>query len=334
MMDGLQTAGPDLSVILVCPGGRRALHRTLAALASQTIAHRIEIIVASPDGDLDKTEAPLLRRFHSVWIVPDPAITNVDHVVGRLLPQGTAPIVASVEDHAFPDPEWAESLLAAYDDSAVAVGSAVINANPGSMLSWSNILLAYGQWAETVAAGDIAWLPLHNCSYRKSALVALGADIAPMFNREGEVLVRLRDAGGRFRFAPGARIRHLNPSTWKSTWQLRLDAGRLAAANRWRDGGWSRARRFVFAVSGPLIPLVRYLRMRQELFGPSKDVTEHRHGLALLLGLVFDGAGQIAGFVAGPGQSRARLSVFEMDRIRHLNRHDATAFSSQVGPEV
>jgi hypothetical protein len=72
---------------------------------------------------------------------------------------------------------------------------------------------------------------------------------------------------------------------------------------------------------------LRYLRMRRELFGDRRDVSEARHGPALLIGLIFDAAGQMSGFLAGPGGARDRLAVFEMDRLRHLNKRDAKSFA-------
>lgn len=328
MMDTV-IPGPDLSVLLVCPRGRTALHRSLAAIAAQTIAHRIEVVIVSPDDDYATAEAALLARFHSTTVHVEPAITNVDEVVGRRLAACAAPIVAAIEDHAFPEPEWAEQLLAAWDGTSVAIGSVIVNANPRSMLSWSNLLVAYGQWSDTTPAGPISWVPMHNCAYRKAVLLALGDTLKDQFNREGTILTRLREAGGTFLFAPLARIRHLNPSSWQSTARLRIDAGRLSAANRWSDEGWGLPKRLAFAVLGPLIPLVRYRRMRRDLFGTSPEVSEARLGPALLVGLAFDGMGQIAGFLSGPGDARARLSVFEMDRMAHLDRRDFEVFRPQ-----
>jgi hypothetical protein len=318
----------DLTVVLVCPGGRRALHRTLVALAAQTIAHRIEMIVVSPDDDYAVAERQLVARFQGFRAVKDSAIDNVDRAVARTLLEGQAPIVASIEDHAYPDPDWAEHVLAAYGEDTVAVGSAVINANPRASLSWSNQLIAYHQWSPATPEGDIAWLPLHNCSYRRAALEPFRATLAELFNREGDILIRLKSSGGPFRFAQRAFIRHLNPSRLGATARLRFDAGRLTAANRWRDENWGMLKRLSYAVLGPLIPIVRYRRMRREIFGnPAQThVSERRHGLALLIGLVFDGAGQIAGFLSGPGGARDRLARFEMDRIMHLNPADHAAF--------
>lgn len=317
---------PVLSVVLVSSTGLGGLARTLAAIAAQTIAERIEVLIVVPDEDGIGRLRRLLARFHSTDVMSAGTIPNVDHAVARVLLKASAPIVAAIEDHAFPEPDWAERVLAAFDDGCVAVGSAMLNANPSGPLSWSNMLIAYGQWSEATREGEIAWVALHNGTFRRSALERFGETLPELFNREGGVLLRLREAGGRFRFAPRARIRHLNPSRLSSTARLRFDAGRLTAANRARDEGWSRFKRGAYAVLGPAIPALRYLRMRKELFGRQPGITEVRHGPALLIGLVFDAAGQIAGFLSGPGGARDRLAVFEMNRLDHLESRDLERF--------
>lgn len=320
-------AGPMLSVVLVTPTGLPQLRRTLESIAAQTIAERIELLVVAPSADLLDEAGGLTRRFQSTRVIATSPIVNVDHAVARGLLEAKAPIVASIEDHAYPEPEWAERLIDAFDDDSVAVGSAILNANPGAPLSWSNMLIAYGQWSEATPAGEIGWVALHNGSYRRASLEPFGAELCRLFNREGEVLLRMREAGGRFRFAPMARIRHVNPSSLSSTARLRIDAGRLYAANRARDERWSWPRRLVFVALGGAVPVLRYARMRRELFAGRRDLSEARHGPALLIGLIFDAIGQVAGVLTGPGGARDRLATFEMNRMDHLSRSDRAIFA-------
>lgn len=319
------SGGPALSVVLVAQAGLPQLRRTLAALAAQTIAERIELVLAAPAAEAAAGAQRLTAAFHSHRTLALGRIDNVDHAAAQGVLAASAPIVASIEDHAFPEPEWAERLLEVWDGECVAVGSAMLNANPASGLSWTNILIAYGQWSEATPEGEIDTVPLHNGSYRRSALQPFADEMPMLFNREGEVLIRLREAGGRFRFAPRARIRHLNPSRLDSTARLRIDAGRLYAAKRAGDEGWGVARRAAYTLLGPLIPAIRYARMRKELFGPGKG-RELRHGPALLIGLAFDGIGQMLGNIAGPGGARDRLATFEMDRMEHLTPRDRAIF--------
>lgn len=325
---------PDLSVSLVCAGGWRPLAQTLRAMAAQTVADRVELIVTVPEAAPPDDLAPLLGVFHHVQVIEESPILNVDFAAGRALLRGQAPVVASVEDHAFPDADWAEAIIDAYRRlDAVSIGSTVVNANPGTALSWSNMLLAYGQWNETRPEGPAEMVPHHNGTWRRDALAGLETDeLWRWFDREGTVTHKLREAGGSFAFTPRARVRHVNPSALGATFRLRLDAGRLYAANRARDERWGWPKRLAYTVLAPLIPAVRYARMRRELFGNRAGVTEARHGPAMLIGLVFDAMGQMLGYVAGPGGARDRLATFEMDRLQHLAAADRRAFAPEPDP--
>jgi hypothetical protein len=321
----------DLAVILVAPTRFEQIGRTVQAIAAQTIAHRIELVLVLPEARLAEGREQAFRHFATHRILAVGRIDNVDHAAARGLLAAEAPIVASIEDHAYPEPEWAEALLAewAADPDAVAIGSAILNANPANPLSWSNALIAYGQWSETTRAGPIDWIAMHNGSFRRAALEPHGEALPALFNRDSDILVRLKAAGGRFRFAPSARIRHLNPSRLASTARLRMDAGRLFAANRAEAGGWGFARRLAYAALGPAIPFLRYMRMRRDLFAGT-GLSEIRLGLPLLVGLAFDAIGQSIGNLRGPGAARDRLATFEMDRMEHLDARDRAAFAPLV----
>jgi hypothetical protein len=330
--DDRQERAPLLSAVVVTPRDFRSISRTVQSLAAQSLASSIELVIVAPTVQAVETEAERLLGFHSVQIVSAGPITNVDHAAAFGLLRASAEIVASIEDHAFPDPDWAERVLNEWSaDSAegqcVAVGSTITNANPRSKLSWTNILIAYGQWKAGTPDGRIDWVPAHNITLRRSALQPLSNNLPPLMGREGLFLKELQKRGGKFRFASGARIAHVNPSTLSSTAALRFDAGRLYAARRAQEGGWSLAKRLFYVGLGPLIPFVRYARMRRDLFTPQSGLAEKALGPALFLGLVFDAAGQMLGYIGGAGGAPHRLAVFEMDRIQHLDAHDRRLFS-------
>jgi hypothetical protein len=60
----------------------------------------------------------------------------------------SAPIVVFCEDHAFPDPTWAEALIVAHRRPYAAVGPVVRNANPSTVISGADCLIGYGPWLE------------------------------------------------------------------------------------------------------------------------------------------------------------------------------------------
>lgn len=118
----------------------------------------------------------------------------------------------------------------------------------------------------------------------------------------------------------------MNPSLLASTVDLRFSAGRLYGARRAREEGWSWARRLLYVAGGPLIPLVRIRRVvREHLTDGSYAALRARVCAPLLFGLAVDALGQMAGYLAGPGRTVAKLATFEMDRMQHLTRADRRA---------
>ncbi len=322
---------PDLSVVIVTPGRFANIRRTVASLRAQTVRQRIELVVVAPDdAALTDADAGEWAGFHSVAKVAVGPISNVDHAAAPGLLRASAPVVASVEDHAFPEPDWAERLLQAWGQGEPwgAVGSAVLNANPDSGLSWTNMLIAYGQWRQDRPPGPIDWLPAHNVSLRRDLIDSYADELPTLLGREGLLLKKILAAGHRFGFAPQARIHHLNPSTLSATAVLRFDAGRLYGARRRAEERWTAAKRAAYVLAGPLIPFLRFRRLHGELLGRNRP-REAAGGTtpALFLGLVFDAAGQMAGYATGAGGAPDRLAVFEMDRMRHITRRDRAEFS-------
>jgi hypothetical protein len=322
---------PDLSVVVVTPERFANVRRTVRHLRSQTVRERIELVLMAPEeAALADRAADELEGFHSVTIVPVGCIDNVDRAGASGLLRGRAPVVALIEDHAFPEPDWAERLLPAWARGPwAAVGSAILNANPATALSWSNLLIAYGPWDEARPAGEIEWVPAHNISLRRDLLEPYGPRLADKLGREGQLLQELAGAGHRFAFEPQARIRHVNPSSLASTAALRFDAGRLYAARRAEAENWSALKRTAYVIGGPLIPGLRFARLRRELFGGGRRrELVPRVYPGLMLGLVLDAAGQMAGYALGAGHAPQRLAVFEMDRWQHLSRRDRAALAA------
>ena len=301
---------PELSVVLLAPERAAALDRTLEHLAAQGLGDRLEAVVVTTPAVQD---AP---RDHGVPVrlaqVASMASLGPAYALG--VRTARAPIVALGEDHAYPQPGWAQALLAAHADERVgAVGAVMVNANPEQPLSWANLLVAYGAWSEPAPGGEMDALPGANVSYRRDVLLGFGAELDALMERGGALHDRLRAAGLKLVLAPGARVRHENVARLRPTAVLRFNAGRLYAGNRVSQSGWSTARRALYAAGSPAIPALRFVRIL-------RDLRARRHPLgpavlsSLAAGLVLDGAGQAAGFLRGPADAVTRLAAFEFRR--------------------
>lgn len=323
------TASPELSVVVVTAGRFQNIRRTVAHLRRQSIASRIELlIVAAAQERIADARPEELDGFCSVqYVYSDWADRNVDKASAFAVPRANAPFIALIEDHAYPTPEWAETILAAHHSGEwAAVAPLMVNANPASVLSWTNLLIAYGPWSEPSFPSERDALPGHNLCYRRSLLLKYGEGLVEKMGRSGGLLDDLQAQGERF-YLSHSRLAHANPSRLLPTIKLRFNAGRLYGWSRATTNGWTPLHRVLYVAGGPVIPFLRFSRLKAELFGRGKrsDLTP-RIWPALFFGLALDALGQMAGYAFGPGRSISILEVFEMDRMKHLKRSERRSF--------
>ena len=321
----------EMSVVLVTPDRFETIRRTTRHLRDQAGADRIELIIVAPTTDAinDADPAELDRFCRVVCLAADGPIRCVEKASVPGVFAATAPIIAFIEDHAFPAPGWAEAIFQAHQGPWAAVGSAISNGNPTSSLSWASLMLAYGRWVDPERAGVVNALPGHNITYKRERLIEFGARLPEMFGRESTLHDEIQAAGHRLFLEPKAEIAHLNPSLIGSTIELRAQAGWLYGALRARREGWSPWKRLLYIAGAPLIPLIRFRRVRSDLFNnPQRRELLARIWPGLAFALALDGAGQAIGYAIGPGRTRERLSAFEINRIRHLSRHDQGELAS------
>jgi predicted dehydrogenase len=318
---------PLLSVALVTITGVSSLRKVLSCLRRQTIAHQIQLLIVAPDEDTlrDLSEADQ-SGFHNVSKVCVGPIDDVDKAAAHATQNASSHYLCFLEDHAFPAEDWAEQILSAFEIGHWdAVGTAIENGNPASTLSWANMLMSYGEWVAAEHSGPTANVARHNTTFRCETLRREYGDSLPqMMGRDGGLLADLLARGCVFYMQPKASAEHLNPSTWRSTLQLRIGSGRLFASSRMKRERWSAPKRFLYILCGFTIPFIRFKLLRAKLMSSSARRT--RIGLraypALIVGVTLDGVGQFLGHTIGPGKVKQKLAFFEISRIRHLNRRD------------
>jgi len=327
--DAAPAAEPRLAVVLATPDDYASIRRTVAHLARQSIAGAIELVLVGPVLARLDTKDPSLARFARVRRVQTP-VTSIGAANAAGALAAGAPIVAFAEDHAFPEPGWAEALVAAHAGPWVAVAPVVTNANPASTVSRADLWIGYGPWLAPAPAGERPFLPGHNTSYKRAALVALGPELATMLDAETLLHWNLRERGERLLLESAARLSHTNFSRWRSWLPAQFHGGRLFAGLRaQRMPGW---RRVVYTLGAPLIAPVRMLRMLREARMRAMASSFLGCAPALAVGLACDALGQLLGYAFGPGNARRGLARYEFHRYRHL-RDDERARFGPIGEE-
>ena len=321
---------PAISVILPTPFDFASIATTVRHLRRQTIADRIELVIAAMERDDFTVDPGACEGLWGTQLVHSGRGSHGEACAAGVR-AARAPIVAFAEDHCFPEPGWAEALLDGYTSGEIAaVGPVFRNANPGTLLSWCDFALAYGPWMAPGRGGDHPFLAGHNSSYRREALLGLGSRLDDLLEAETVLYLELRNQGRRLVLQPRARSAHTNFAHRGAWISSQFHGGRVFAAERAKR--WGRPRRALYTVASPLIPLVRLVRTlghlrRAEAPRPSLV----RVAPLLTLGLLLDGAGQCLGYLVGSGRSVARLTDFEFGRVKFVAERDRDLWSEPPG---
>ena len=317
------TAAPALSVVLVAGSGLAGIARTIRHLRAQTVRDRIELIVVAESARTLDVGALGGDSFAACRIVEVGPIRQRGDAAAKGIRAATAPIVAMIEDHSYPEPEWAEAFLRAHAGPWSAVGPAVANANPEYPASWVNYVLSYGIFAPPVDAGERDLLPWHNSAYKREALAPFADRLGALLEWEGWLQDELRASGHTMYLEPAARTQHANVSRGRSTVGLNAQRGRILGAQRAAREQWPYWRRLVQAAAFPLFPL---LQLRHTLPAVRKmsipDALRPRVyiGLAATLGVL--AAAEAWGLLTGEGDAISRMEDYELHRTRHLSRRE------------
>lgn len=322
---------PTMSVVILTPDRFGTIARTIEHLKAQNVCDRLEIVIAARSASELEIDAAALRAFHSFKVIEIGPVTSTARARAEGVRQALAPIVAFAEDHSYPAPGWAEALIARHEEQLAAVGPVIANANPHTLISWANLLIEYAEWLEPSTSGEREHLPGHNSSYKRAVLLQFGDRLEAMLDAESTLHWELRRLGYRLYLEPKARTLHQNFSTAMPCAILRFNGGRLFASARSRAWPWWR--RLMFGLAAPLIPLVRLVRIVRELFKPGRPRQLLPQLLpVILLGLIFDGAGEMIGYAFGAGGAMAQLSDMEFHRERYLTRSDQIEATTEPQP--
>jgi hypothetical protein len=217
-----------------------------------------------------------------------------------------APIVAITEDHCRVPADWARRMLDAHatHPDALAVGGSVENAATETAMDWASFLAVQATQMAPIPSGPADHVAgAVNVSYRRAALEdvddfdGLGA-MDVLHQRE------LRGRGGAFVADDSIRVLHDQSLGWDGTVKIHYHAGRTFA-------GFVRRRLDALGLARLLgVFFVPYARFARTM------IVGYRKGYGaillrtwpLVLGLyVVQAAGQIAGFVGGPGDSPRKV---------------------------
>lgn len=262
---------PKLSVVVVLGQQRARVQHIIDLIYAQTAVADLELILV----DVGMGAKPLLQTRCPTQYISKAATTTWGEARSAGVRVARAPVVALLEDHCFPGPEWAEALLEVHEESWDAICYAFKNPNPETYASRAGFMAELGIWAHPVVQGPMRDMPGNNMSYKKAALLRLEPELDEALNTDFAVQSFILQQGGTMGIAAEAYAAHQNYDSLRLLFQANYVSCRLVGAERVRMGAWSLPKRFLFAALAPLgAPLIKFKRLllsmkgRPTLWGP------------------------------------------------------------------
>jgi hypothetical protein len=304
-----------ISVVVLTHCNWDGFRLLLRRLRAQTMAARLELIVVAPsrkDVNLESADTNGLWGYQILEL----GAFEEGPAKAAGARAARAPLVAFTENHSFPDPAWAETLINAHEAGEyAAIGPVMRNANPGTAASWGAFLVFYGFALGDSRACEVESVPGNQSCYRRAFLVEGGAGLDEAFQSETTLQWELRSKGHRLLQHPGARVYHMNFSRFGPSAREFFHSSRLFAYRRAQ--GWGTFKRMCYGAGSPLLPAIRAPRLvRQARAARVPARTMLRAVPAALLILTAGALGEMLGYATGPG--RASEHIRDFDQHRHL----------------
>lgn len=314
------TSTPAMSIILATPDSYETIRKTIKHLRRQTVKHQLELIIVAPSCSSLHADESELGDFLQVRIVEVGTMTSIGSANAKGIRQACAPIVALAEDHAFPATDWAEALITAHQHPWAAVGPVIRNPNnPKNVIAWADVLIGFGEYLAPRGSGVVERLPGNNSSYKREVLLTYGSQLETMMENETLIHKDLRKKGYQLYLESSAQVSHLNFERLSSFIVVKFLSGRIYGAARAQD--WSLFYRLFFACGTPLIPLVRYRRLKKTWASLRKHRTLPSGTIPMAwCGLLISAAGEMIGCCFGVGQAVIKREKLEFHRLKHLVR--------------
>lgn len=305
-----------LSAIVVVGPCRKRAQRVLDALCTQTRVDSTEVIVV----DLASDNVPKLKATPGVRIVyiKRPGTEPWGQARAAGVQRATSEVVAFIEEHCYPAPDWAEFLIEAHEGPWVAVGYAFTNANPETYASRAGFVSDYGHWAHPVPTGPSRFLAGNNISYKRDLLLELEGQLDTVLAPDFLLHEICNQRGLPMFIESRAVVAHENFDRLSGLLQANHHYCRILAAHRGHTQSWGRLKRIVYGLGVPLgAPAIKISRLVRSLRGRRPLWSAFVSALpVILLTFLWAAIGESLGYLFGPGTSERSFNRWELESER------------------
>jgi hypothetical protein len=298
----MQEVKPELAVVVPSVNGLDDLLGCLAALDAQRDEVALEVLVVDRLGEHVRHQV----RRHTPWarVLPVAADTTIPAMRAAAFAAATADAVAVIEDHVIVPRGWARRILDALQGEEV-VGGAVENAATETRLDWAAFLCEYSHCIPPLPEGEVDWLTGNNVVYRR-ALLDANRDALGDGKWENQLHDRLRESGHRLVCRPDIVVGHRKHYSFGEYFSQRYLYARSYAGAR--VAGAPLSRRLAYGLAAFALPPLLLYRTVRRVLAKGRHTDHLWRGLPLVALFVCAwGAGEVAGYLLGAGDSLAKV---------------------------
>ena len=294
---------PALTVVVPSVNGLGDLKGCLSALGQQRKDVDLEVLVADRCGEPLRTE--VRREFPWVTLLEAAPATTIPDLRALAFRQAKGKSVAVIEDHVIVPAGWARAMLDAQAGADVVVGGAVENAAVDRLVDWAAFLCEYSHCILPLPAGPADWLTGNNVVYPRALLTRYESVLG-----RGQWENRLHDAmrrdGVPLVCRPEISVGHKKHYTVGEYLSQRYLYARSYAGARVADA--SLGKRLGYGAAALALPPLLMYRTVSRVVSKRRHRAELVRSLPLLAVFVVSWAlGEMVGYVAGPGDSLAKV---------------------------
>jgi hypothetical protein len=293
----MTTGRPGLSICVATTAGWPMIEPCLRAFLDDARQAGAEVLVTDGSGRPPPTDPDVLSAV--TWL-SSPG-ESVFQLVQQNLARASGEIIAITEDHCTPRPGWVPAMIRAHAayPAAAAIGGAVENGDPSGPLRWASHMMTQGAHMAPLVNGPVRRITGEaNVSFKRWALTGVGEH--PLGFLTLSFLQSLAAHNAPIVNDDRIVVDHHESLDARATAVIHFDDGRTISGfrrTRMGSGDWLRL------LAAPLLPLYRTARV-------VRTAVVRGHGRTVLPAVPWlvvleyaHEAGEVAGYVFGPGRS-------------------------------
>ena len=294
---------PQLSVIVPSVNGWSDLAGCLEALEALRSEADLEVLVIDRCGSEVREE--VARRFPNARVFPVSKETTIPQMRALGFANATGNSVAVIEDHVIVPRGWAKAMLAAQTQDSPVIGGSVENGATTRLVDVAAFLCEYSHCMPPLPSGNVLWLTGNNVVYPRE-LLRRYQSVIDRGGWENLLHEAFRHDGIPLVCRPEIQVSHKKHYTVGEYVSQRYLYSRSYAGVRFPNA--SLPARMARSAAALALPPLLLWRTVSRIMAKGRYRAELVRSMPLLLVFVTAwAAGEVVGYLAGPGDSLAKV---------------------------